>query len=72
MKMLDLTVEAFNHLTIKQQVVWILKMQQGLTEKTTAKLLGISRDAVHNRLLKARFRYTRYIQRIQRKEANYV
>jgi DNA-directed RNA polymerase specialized sigma24 family protein len=67
--MSKLALAAFNNLTFKQQAVWLLKMQDNLTEIATARLLGISRDAVHNRLWKAKIRYERYIRRMQRKQS---
>ena len=52
---------AFNNLTLKQQQVWGPVMRDCLTEYSTAKLLGLTRDAVHDRLNKARRRYKKFI-----------
>lgn len=57
-----LAVRAFNALTLKQQQVWIKHMQECKSEYTTAKELKISRDAVHDRLNKAKRRYKAFIK----------
>jgi DNA-directed RNA polymerase specialized sigma24 family protein len=54
--------KAFKDLTDKQREVWILVMQRYFTEHEAAKHLGLTRDAVHDRLNKARRRFTKYIQ----------
>lgn len=59
---MNLAVKAFNHLTLKQQAVWALVMQDCLTEYSAAKVLGISRDAVHDRLNKAKRSYRKFIK----------
>lgn len=58
--------KAFNSLTPKQQEVWGPVMQDCLTEYATAKMLNISRDAVHDRLNKARKRYKRFITQVRK------
>lgn len=60
---MTLQEKAFNHLTDKQKAVWGPVMQDCLTEYATAKLLGISRDAVHDRLNKARRRFKVFVRR---------
>lgn len=57
MTMLDAKEKAFKSLTPKQQRVWNLYMRRGLSEYETAKVLNITRDAVHDRLNKARRRF---------------
>lgn len=59
---MNLAVKAYNHLTFKQQAVWVLVMQDCLTEYSAAIVLGISRDAVHDRLGKAKRRYKKFIK----------
>ncbi len=60
--MFDLAISAFNSLTHKQRNVWQLHMRDGKSEYETAKMLKISRDAVHDRLNKARKRYKKFIK----------
>ncbi len=61
---MTLKQRAFNNLTAKQRQVWTLVMQDFMTEEATGRLLGISRDAVHNRIIKARARFVNYIKRV--------
>lgn len=59
---MNLANRAFNNLTDKQKEVWRCIMRDCKSEYTTGKLLGISRDAVHDRLNKARRRYQQFIK----------
>ncbi len=61
---MTLKQKAFNNLTAKQRQVWTLVMQGHMTEEATGRLLGISRDSVHNRLIKAKARFIKYIMRV--------
>jgi len=70
--MKNLATKAFNDLTDKQRQVWTLVMRDCLTETAAGRVLAISRDAVHNRLRKAKVRYAKYIRHMQRKESNYA
>lgn len=64
---MNLAQKAFNSLTPKQREVWGPIMQDCLTEYSTATLLGISRDAVHDRLNKAKRRFKRFIKEAKKK-----
>lgn len=59
---MKISQKAYNRLTKKQKEVWGPVMQDCLTEYVTAQMLGITRDAVHNRLIKARKRYTTFLK----------
>jgi DNA-directed RNA polymerase specialized sigma24 family protein len=54
--------EAYCSLTDKQKAVWDCIMQRGISEYSTAAELGISRDAVHDRINKARAAYKKFIK----------
>lgn len=56
------TEKAFNNLTKKQKEVWQLVMRELFSEYDAADLLGITRDSVHNRLMKARRRYRKFLE----------
>jgi len=55
-------IRAVRALTPKQKAVWKLVMQQYITEREAATMLGISRDAVHDRLNKARRSFTKFVK----------
>lgn len=57
---------AFNSLTQKQKDVWEPIMRDCLTQYTTAVLLGISREAVKDRLNKAKKRFKTFIKENKR------
>lgn len=54
--------QAFRALTPKQQSVWELVMQNFYTQAKAAKKLHISREAVKDRLNKAKKRFTQFVQ----------
>jgi DNA-directed RNA polymerase specialized sigma24 family protein len=56
-----LSDKAFRNLTKKQREVWELVMRDFQTQKKAAVVLGISRDALKDRLNKAKKRYTKFI-----------
>lgn len=59
---MNLPHRAFNQLTNKQKTVWQLVLQDCLSEYQAAKYLRITRDAVHDRLNKARRSYKKFIR----------
>ena len=61
-KLFGLANKAVDALTQKQRDAWYLVMQQCYSERDAAKLLKISRDALHDRLNKARVSVKRYIR----------
>ncbi len=63
-------IRAFNSLTKKQQEVWGPIMQDCLTQYTTAVMLGISRDAVKDRLNKAKKHFRAFLIEAQRISQN--
>jgi DNA-directed RNA polymerase specialized sigma24 family protein len=62
---MNLALKAFNQLTNKQKDVWRLVMQECKTEYAAADLLGITRDAVHDRINKAKRRYKKFIRALK-------
>jgi DNA-directed RNA polymerase specialized sigma24 family protein len=60
--MQTLSDKALEHLTDKQQQVWHLVMRDFRTQAEAAKIIGITRDALKDRLAKAKRRYTKFIE----------
>ena len=61
-QLFGLANKAIDSLTQKQRDAWYLVMQQCYSERDAAKMLKISRDALHDRLNKARASVKRYIR----------
>jgi predicted DNA-binding protein (UPF0251 family) len=61
---------AFKSLTVKQQEVWGPIMQGCLTQYATALLLGISRNAVKDRLTKAKKHFRAFLIEQNRMKQN--
>jgi DNA-directed RNA polymerase specialized sigma24 family protein len=57
-----LSDKAFRNLTKKQREVWELVMRDFQTQAKASATLGISRDALKDRLNKAKKRYTKFIE----------
>lgn len=59
---MDLATMAYRSLTKKQKEVWDLVMKDCLTQYTAAIVLKTTRNAVKDRLAKAKKRYTKFIK----------
>ncbi len=66
MKHLEIVEEAYLMLTDKQREVWDLHMRLGMSEYKTADTLKITRNAVHDRLNKARAAFKRNVKELKR------
>lgn len=59
---MNLATMAYRSLTKKQKEVWDLVMKDCLTQYTAAVVLKTTRNAVKDRLTKAKKRYTKFIK----------
>lgn len=59
---MDLATKAYRQLTKKQRAVWDLVMKDCLTQYTAAIVLKTTRNAVKDRLTKAKRSYTKFIK----------
>ena len=68
--MSELSEKAVRALTPKQQEVWVLCMRESKSQYRAARILGITRDAVKDRLTKAKKQFRKYINEQTRIEQN--